>query len=379
MFFPHAFKKSFLPVTPSSTLTLVSSGTTADLSAGELGLFNAKTYAAITAAGANVPMILAQGSYFTTDKIGPFHGGYTESVKSKVINPKYVSRFIKVNAKTAQNQIRTVSISNVVCDSTYRLRLDIKGSPALRLLSHNIYRTLDAYTGCCSGESGALVDPTTVAILWAKEINNHPVLSQFVTVAVKDTADAAVTDLDAFTPETTLTSSSEAKLVITAAYVDTRFGSCTFTPTDKYELEPIFIYTSFVDDSGEPCNVNGITSEETQAPRQASGSGETVLRDMILDGRYRQEAYPDSSRVESLRMREIEANPGLATVSRTGLYDQIMVLHNVPRLNNSSSTFDNDQYLLVINVPTGTTVTSFTTLFSSILTAAENGVTLETY
>jgi len=100
---------------------------------------------------------------------------------------------------------------------------------------------------------------------------------------------------------------------------------------------------------------------------------------LILDGRYLQNAYPDSSRVDSLRMREIEADPALATVNRSGLYDQVLILHNVPRFNNPTSTFDNDQYLLVVHVPAGTSTVSITDFVRDACTAANNAVTLETY
>jgi hypothetical protein len=104
MYFPNAFRKSFLP----ASTTLASSGSTAALTAGQIGFFDAKTFAAVTAQAA--PFILAQGSYFTKDKIGPVHGGYQESVKSKQINPKYVSRLIKSSAKVAKNQIVKVDL-----------------------------------------------------------------------------------------------------------------------------------------------------------------------------------------------------------------------------------------------------------------------------
>jgi hypothetical protein len=99
---------------------------------------------------------------------------------------------------------------------------------------------------------------------------------------------------------------------------------------------------------------------------------------LILDGRYLQNAYPDSSRVDSLRMREIEADPALATVNRAALYDQVLILHNVPRFNNPTSTFDNDQYLIVVHVPTGTATTSITNFIASSASAAGNAVSLET-
>lgn len=81
----------------------------------------------------------------------------------------------------------------------------------------------------------------------------------------------------------------------------------------------LLIYTSLTDESGDPCAVNCFTTSNSatgantsandatiiQLPIQASGIGETVLRDIILSDRYLQLAYPDSSRVESLRMREL--------------------------------------------------------------------------
>lgn len=450
MYFPNAFRKSFLP----ASTTLASSGTTAALTAGQIGFFDAKTYQAVTAQAA--PFILAQGSYFAADKIGPVHGGYKESVKSKVINPKYISRLIKVTSATAQNQIVSVdpSAATINSDTTYRLRLDVKGSPALRFLNHQLYKTLDAHSGCdtVAGTTNT-VDQNVILLKWKDQINEAPLLKDFVvakvwnlttaSVGINPTAGSATivvanADRTAFqvgekvvfaslaggsevvsvgaadsassgyanvvlTKNAVSSTDGNAKiytqvatgtyapvtaandvaavdshLEITAAYVETKFGSCTFTPTDKYELEPLFIYTSFVDESGDPCAVNGFVSAEIQAPRQASGVGETVLRELILDGRYLQNAYPDSSRVDSLRMREIEADPALATVNKAGLYDQVLILHNVPRFNNPSSTFDNDQYLIVVHVPAGTSTTSITNFIASSASAAGNAVSLET-
>lgn len=384
MYFPHAFRKDFLP----ASTTLRTTGTTASLTAGQIGFFNAKTFTAMST-GSVAPFLLAQGSYFASDKIGPVHGGYKESVKSKVINPKYISRVIKVGAKTAQNQVVKLEVCNVKCDNTYRLRIDLKGSPALRFISHNLYRVLDAYTGCCAaGAEGALVDPTIVAALWAKQLIEYPLLKDFVTVQVKNTAGTVQTNLDSLTGLVTsnVSASAKAELNITVAYLDTKFGTCTFTPTDFYELEPLFIYASMVEESGDPCLSNCFTVTETQPARQASGLGETVLRQLILSGRYQQNVYPDSSRVDSLRMREIEADPALATVNRSALYDQVMILHSVPRFNNPTGTFDNDQYLLVLHVPTGTetgTITEFVIAASNatqgIAPTGTGAVVLETF
>ena len=447
MYFPNAFRKSFLP----ASTTLASSGSTAALTAGQIGFFDAKTFQVVSAQAA--PFILAEGSRFASDKIGPVHGGYKESKKSKAINPKYISRLIKVTSDVAQNQIIKVeanACAGLACDSTIRLRLDVKGSPALRFLNHQLYKTLDAYTGCCDVNNAA-IDHTVALLKWADQINEAPLLKDFVqakvwlettaSVAIDPTsgsATIAVANADAalfqvgekvvhaslapnslvvsvgaadsassgnanvvlsvaavsstngnaavftaqttagYTPATSSLGSVNSHLDIVAAYVDTTFGNCTFTPTDKYDLEPLFIYASVVDESGEPCKVECITVSETKAPKQASGVGETVLRELILDGRYLQHAYPDSSRVDSLRMREIEADPALATVNRSGLYDQVLILHNVPRFNNPTSTFDNDQYLIVVHVPAGTNTDSITNFIAASASAAGNAVSLET-
>jgi len=451
MYFPHAFRKSFLPVPVNGAVALASSGSTASLTAGQIGVFNSKTFAALTSAAAT-PFIIAQGSYFTSDKIGPVHGGYKESLKSKEINPKYISRVIKVTSDVPQNQIVTVdpSTCTIECGATYRLRLDIKGSPALRFLSHNLYRTLDAFTGCCDASNSA-VDQNVVLLQWKDQINTYPLLKDFVQAKVWNVTDASVainptagsativvanadaakfqvgekvvhaslaanslvvsvgaadsagtgnanvvlskaavasTDGNAkifsqiatetYVPVTSGVANVDSHLELTTAYMDTKFGNCTFTVTDKYDIEPLFIYPSFTMDKGEPCDVNCFAVAETQAPKQASGVGETVLRELILDGRYAQNAYPDSGRVEHLRMREIEADPALATVNRSGLYDQVLILHSVPRFYNPTGTFDNDQYLLVVHVPAGTDTDDLTDFVIDSAVAAGNAVSLET-
>jgi len=411
MYFNHAFRKSFLASTTTGTLDLATTGTTANLvsTPGKIGLFNAKTYAAIATAGSVVtPFILAQGSYFTNDKIGPVHGGYQESVKSKVINPKYISRVFTTDAVTPQQQVISIGWDleggpgfAFECGKTYRLRIDLKGSPTLRFLSHNLYRTMDAFSGCCTDDcsatcTGAPVDAACVLLKWKDQIMENPLVSQFIQaqVYVSDGGTPEEVFTDSYTCNTVDPTSVVAGLVLTIAYEDTKFGACTFTPTDHYELQPLKIFASVLDETGEPCAIKPIGNTSTgelvteiQAPRQAQGRGDSVVRDLILAGRYRQEAFPDSSRVESLRMREIEGNPGvlgmLDVAHRTALYDSINILHNVPRLNNPTGTFDNDQYLLTIYVPTGTNYSAFVNpggapgLLDNILTLAGNGVVSE--
>jgi hypothetical protein len=520
MYFPHAFRKDFfVQSSATGTLgTLLTGTATTALTAGQVGLFKKTTLTGTNSTlvsfdptGTTTPFILAQGSYFNQDKISPALGGYQETLKSKVINPHYISRVMTISAKQARQMVVQVPVTcGLACDTTYRLRVDIKGSPALRFLSHNMYRTLDSYTGCCSTVDPTLQkDPVPTLLNWADQINLSPIFNTMVqarvyklvttlsatgavtattaqtTIPMSTTtgilvgqkavgtgipANAFVTTVTASTsivikypvqqtaptigasvsikfysdlysgaigtPQTgtatvipgtgtqtgvggsavisagiatgaTIAASASGALVYSAAadaasftvdahielsgaYIETKFGDCTFTPTDKYDLEPLLLYTSLVDESGDPCAVNCFTTTNSntgtntsandatiiQTPIQASGVGETILRNLILSGRYAQNAYPDSSRVESLRMREIEADPMYAAVSRTALYDQVMILHNVPRFNNPTGTFDNDQYLLVINVPTGTSTSTFTSAIISAANTSQGGTTI---
>jgi hypothetical protein len=80
-------------------------------------------------------------------------------------------------------------------------------------------------------------------------------------------------------------------------------------------------------------------------------------------------------------MREIEADPMLAQVTRASLYEKVIVLHNVPRWSNPNGTFDNDQYALVFNVLNGVATTAITNYFVTAANAAQgaNSIALETY
>jgi len=498
MYFSHAFRKTLLATPTSaggSTLDASTTAATSALTAGELGLYNQSfgviDYTAVD--GGKAPFYLVQGSYYKTagysDTIGT-HGGYQESVKSKMINPKYITRLFWVAAKAPAQQVVQIPIScGLTCDTTYRLRIDVKGSPALRYLSHNLYRVLDSYTGCCSTTNpGFVKDPVATIVNWKEQLNASPYFNNmvqaraykfvvataataigvaattsqvtitvtntsmlpgqriiggglpansFITAlvsttgivvkypvqAVAPTVNATATystfsDLYAantmgsptvayagqtpYIPGTTIltgatiattgsgaliytpaadaatfsyTATQEPFLELTSAYVETKFGNATFTVTDNYDVEPLKIIASVVDDSGNPCltycigtspniGIAGIATE-VQAATQVQGIGETILRELILTGKYRQEAFGDGVNIDTFRMREIEANPGVLSMmslaNRNALYNKFCILHSVPRFNNPSGVFDNDQYLIEIAVPNTVPLSQFVT------------------
>jgi len=398
---------------------------------------------------------LAGSAIYTNDKIGPFAGGYQETNKSKMINPKYVSDFYRVdpclpstnvinvgstsytageavltytdnidgtgyaNSVTpvlftttggtgtgltyfatvaagvptiidvmnpgkgytaadvvtlvGGNSDATVTIDTVsvaagtancckefLCGETYSLRVDIKGSPALRLLNHNAYLIADAYTGCCA--TGALaptaVDSTEVFILWANALLNSPITKSFLEIIVQDeagvlwyapgTSAAFLLAVGANTWDNYVSpghvDGTCAGMIMNGAYVDTKFGDCTFQISDFYEKQPVKLYASEVDFNGDPCEFEGICVVTECEGNQAMGLGESVLRDLILSESYRQNFL-----ASDFRIREItQGNQLVTAIDRTALYTRYYLLHVVPRFNNPSGTFDNDRYLLEV-------------------------------
>lgn len=424
------------------------------------------------------PLYLVGSAIYCKDKVSPFLGGYQETNKSKLINPKYVSRFYSVDSCLPSNNVvhvgstywtagtavetlnltapgsgytngiyetspsatgagltveittaagsvntvtivspgkgyqigdslfivggglnATVSVNTLIpagvdpltgaggascckeflCGETYYLRLDVKGSPALRFLNHNAYYTASAYTGCCP--AGAIapvaVDSTEVMILWANDLLNSPIVSPFIQIAVQDetgvvwyapgTDATFLASVGADTWDNYVspghTAGACAGLIINGAYVDTRFGDCTFQISDFYEKQPINLYPSEVDLNGDPCEFTGVCIVNECLGSQAMGLGESVLRDIILSESYRQNFFSSD-----FRIREItQGNQIVNAVNRQALYYRTYLQHSVPRFNNPSGTFDNDQYLLEVIFTDSTSAGSFESAVSSWL------------
>jgi len=412
-YFNHAFRKVFVGTNGISNITgQLSTSPATTLPAGEITFINPDTFVAGPTPDANCcTTILASGSLMQNDKIGPFAGGYLESNKSKTINAKYVTKLYYGASNPAQRYVTHVgttpwtvdnppSSSNpgetagdcckpFLCGETYYLRLDVKGSPAMRLLNHNSYLTLEAYTGCCPDQpddpliAPVPVDPGKVYIAWAEQAFNSPLINPFVYPVVTWTNDPTYTNWTYYYPnnvdlallpivpgvtyehyedfnEALDLTDVCAGIVLTGAYYETKFANCTFQVSDFYEVEPVRVYASEVDYTGSPCEFQSLCVGVECYGRQVNGLGETVVRDVILSESYRQNHF-----ATDLRIREITQGNDLlnaAGVNRSGLYDRIYLQHNVPRFYNPTGTFDNDQYLLEIIVPVGDPDNIFTLL-----------------
>jgi len=471
-YFNHAFHKVFLgtgtavaglPFTaPNGFITNTSGVTTADLTGsdvpapsnpaytgGYFGIFDAKTYTVFNTASATgcCPFIIASTPLMTNDKIGPYAGGYRESNKSKMINPRYVRQFYYVapcepnqavvsigttpgtlaggtwGTDTACDALAAGDITQTnfqggtgctgcckeyLCGETYYLRIDVKGSPALRFLNHQAYQTVSAYTGCCSGPAPVAVDPTTVYIQWAQAIFINPYIKDLILPVVFDYAGnawyAPGTTVDVISglaipthtaadgtlnvPNTwdTYAASAEAAawtdaascsagMRLFGAYVETKFGNCTFQVTDFFEKEPVKILASMVDYTGDPCTFEGVCVYTECYGVQGMGFGEQVLRDLIVSESYLQN-YVGSGM--DFRIREITQGYDIINaVDRNTLYGRYYILHSVPRYNNPTGVFDNDQYML--EIITNGVVTAFQTAMNNLLGSCADCASLETY
>ena len=438
---------------------------------GYIGWFDATSNLSVVSPSSCCNLYLAGSAIYSNDKIGPLAGGYQETNKSKMINPKYVSRFYSMAPCLPQNNVihvgstywtagggvltgsittagvgytpapstivgvgttnitatgtglelaititaggvpalgavyivnpgkgyapgTTVSIKSptgvpgtlavftigtvttahtqtgcgttstcckeFLCGETYSLRVDVKGSPAMRFLNHNAYATVDAYTGCCAPGAIAptVVDSTGVFIAWANALITNPIVAPFLQIVVQTelgqllyapgTSAAFLALNSAITWDNYVspghTANACAGIIINGAYVDTKFGDCSFQISDFYEKEPVRLYASEVDLNGDPCTFDSLCTVTECQGLQAQGLGETILRDLTLSESYRQNFL-----ATDIRIREItQGNQLVSSINRNAQYYRYMLQHNVPRNYNPSGTFDSDQYVLEI-------------------------------
>ena len=394
-YFNHAFNKTFIA---DSTLATAGTATSA-LTAGQLALVSDETWASVALPGAPSAGSLAyvvQGSFYSKDTIGnnPGNGGYKESVKSKGINPRYITRLWQANCLTASQATASLSLASncAPCGKTQFMRIDVKGSSALRFLNHNAYAIADSASVCCV-DGQEYIDPVLVLATMAKMALADPLIKPFVaeasgggivaTVAGVSTTYTIEQALDGTYVASTdpVTDQVTAAANFVGAYVDTTFGNCSFDTRDHFSAEPVEIIVSQLDETGNPCNDCGVATRTAGSMQQTQG--EEVIRELIMSERYRQSPF-NQGNADSSRFREIEMSDELlSAVDRTATYKAYYIQHSVPRFNNPSGVFDNDQYMYKIYVKCSDAaaqaeVEALMDALSAWATAAGNAVPVET-
>ena len=441
-YFNHAFQKAMVATQGLWT----GNGTTADMSTagvGVVGVFN-NNYTKITTYNAvpSTPFMIATTSPYSKDKMGKFNGGYMETDKTKLINPKYVSKAWVEEYTTMQECEYMIGGKMVTEDSattfescvntdpctfptgeTFYLRVEAKGDPAMAFSTHNLYHDVEAYTGCASYDDDGKIEcanPSMVYVQWLRGIAESEILNKFVApilVAFKEdsgnddkmyyfaTAEtiAHLNEGGAnITPATVLTEDSfhvisfvnsdgeyvdgafditdvteliadatayKWGLVLRGAYYETKFGDCSWRKTDGYEIIPIRVFAQQVDVNGNVCEDQFVCGYESHPAVQGNGYGEEKLRKFVLSQSYKQNFMADD-----MRIREITMGDALYdAIDRGEQYTSFYFLHSVPRFNNPTGTFDNDQYCieLILDKSDSTTLGNLVTLFEAIL--ADNG------
>ena len=70
---------------------------------------------------------------------------------------------------------------------------------------------------------------------------------------------------------------------VSAGYIDPRFGNCSFNPMDYYNVEPLKMEISLLQEDGDRCDVaNWPTVAQSQIGQIARQSGEYVVRELIM-------------------------------------------------------------------------------------------------
>lgn len=395
--FPYAYKKVFI------ANYFLTSGKTENLQKGYFGFFDARTWEAVPILEANKTdhptVVFAAGSFHTKDKVGE-HGGYKESMKSQIIKPHQIHRFWKVAGRPARAQVvklgwdgtNASTAPKFMCGKDYTLRIDLRGTPVLRILGLNAFRQYSVNTGCCADATDPqAVDPVAVMVEFAKLINSDPIFSGFIypEVITADGPDFGtepdLINLATYVPLTdpSAINAALATLQLTV-FINSEgeFDDCSFDPREDLAHDPFYLSTDppkiiaaqWVEDTSSACpDFKQLVFTEIQSTRPAEGNGRKILQELILSVSYKQDIYPLDP-----RRKEVENLDALHSyVSRTAYYDNYYILHSVDRKNNPSGVHNQDYYLLQISAPTNIGMSEFVNWMNSFMASATPGMSME--
>lgn len=149
---------------------------------------------------------------------------------------------------------------------------------------------------------------------------------------------------------------------ITAAYEDTRFGGCSFNPSDYYSVRPLKLEIVEFDDSGVPCP-SPVPSRKIRNVSMATQSGEWVIRQYINANKYRAfgEFYLDP------RLREVLDANIHEVVDRTKFYKAYFLKVRQNRLyQNHQADYSPEIFEFLFAFPEDVDTSSFEAAFEKV-------------
>lgn len=317
-------------------------------------------------------------------------------------NAKYISTF---NGDVAQVQI-TVNVGTVVTPTVADIFVQIAGLPALCVppaggsiawtnAGSTYYATRQIYIVAdrvnCSGGANQLTPITTY-------LNSLPASAGYVTGSITLTAGTACADTYTITQigNTPLVdgclsyadpvfsifpawngivwnpvvpsivaynSSILAGLRITAGYIDTVYGDCSFDPRDYYNTAPIQLDLSWIVDFPNAADIATFpTPRKTQNAQHSRQSGEWAIRELISASQYMPFGYDE----QDPRMREAMDVQLRAQVDRNAYYRVYYLKYKTNRGQHNFGQQREVMESLILFKQDDTRYQTFETTFESI-------------
>lgn len=179
------------------TGAVLTSGDTSTLKPGQLGLFDASTYNAIGAGASPIShpsVLIAQGSWHTTDSLSKFIGGLQQPVQTQQFKAKDAIEFqrslpVPLSQDVLQigwDGINACNSLSFNCGTSYFFKVNVSGEDVFRTYSRPLYRFIELRTDCCTdtGDCATSCNDTVDSTYWAQQLAkliNHDVeLKDFV-------------------------------------------------------------------------------------------------------------------------------------------------------------------------------------------------------
>ena len=183
---------------PFLVKSIASTGSTANLTFGQVGLFAQSTFQPVNVStlNANDFVFFATGSFHTTDSLGAYNNGLKQSIKSIFFRPADVLEIRKSAPIAAVNETMILGwdgIDNSTCESlsftagsTYRFQVRVWGEDVYATYLHPVVRTFTMVTecdpspNCTTGCVGSALDKGTYTMKMVDLINKDVELQKFV-------------------------------------------------------------------------------------------------------------------------------------------------------------------------------------------------------